>query len=168
MTKLFNLIKNAIISLSGKDSADFPTAQVDYLGKTKEIELVFPYGLAANPKEKCFTLLFSVNGQEDNILGIAHNPTNRFKNLTPGEVVVGNSYVNTKIYFKADGTIEIFTDKTLNINANNINLGSSGKAIARKDDEVVGQVIIPSGSSAGTYNITNGKINTGSTKHTCN
>lgn len=168
MNKLFNIIKYAIITLTGKDDTELPTAQVSYLGKTKVVELVLPYGLYSNPKEQSLALLFSVNGQEDNISAIPHNPYNRFKNLKTGEVAVGNPNTLTKIYFKEDGTIEIFTDKTLNINATNINLGSGGKAIARKDDEVVGQVVIPAGSSAGTYNITNGKINVGSTKHTCN
>jgi len=164
--KIFNIIKRAIISLSSKDNEDFQIAQATYFEKTKNIELILPYGLYSNAKTGAISLVFAVNGQEENLAGIPYNPYVRFKNLNPSEVAVGNPHKLTKIYFKDDGNIDIETSVNVNIKASKTNLGVGGKAIARVDDIITGQVIIPSGSSAGTYNITNGKISTGSPNNT--
>lgn len=168
MNKLFNLIKRVKISLTSKDQGRHPTLQISYLGKTKNSEKVLPYGLYSNPKDKALAIVFNTYAQPENSMAIPYDPYKRFEGLKPGEVLVGNPYTNTYIYFKTDGSIQIKTDSSVNIDASNINLGSGGKAIARVDDEITGEVIIPSGSSAGTYNITNGKISTGSSTNTSN
>jgi len=107
LSKLFNLIKRAIITLASKDDTNFQIVQVNYLGKTKNVEIVSPYGLYSNPKEQSVMLIFNVNGQEENIAGIPYNPYNRFKNLKPGEVATGNPHKGTRIYFDENGDIII-------------------------------------------------------------
>ncbi|MCK5602307.1 phage baseplate assembly protein [Candidatus Pacearchaeota archaeon] len=166
MKKLFNLIKRGIITLSSKDTAVFPTIQMTYLGKTKNVELVLPYGLYSNPKEGAIALMFQVNGQEENMTAIPYDPYTRFKNLQPGEVAVGNPHTQSKILFKANGDIELEANGAVNINAPNIHLGEGGEPIARVGDQITGEVIIPSGSSAGTYPVTTGVISTGSPNNT--
>jgi hypothetical protein len=88
-------------------------------------------------------------------------PPNRFKNLLPGEVQLGNTVTQAYIKFNQDGTVEIKTNSNLIINANsamvnatdttvngNVNLGGTGgQGVARIGDSVVDGVIT-SGSSS--------------------
>ena len=167
MSKLTNLIKRAILTIASKDDTDFQTCQVSYLGKTKNINLVLPYGLFANPKENGLVLTFNIGANEENIAGIPYNPYIRFKDLKKGEVVVGNPHTQTKIHFKENGDIDIESNSTINIKSDSVNIANGVNGVARLDDTIVGQVIIPGGSSAGTYNITNGKISSASSKVLC-
>ena len=111
ITKLKNIIQNLIklgvVTLPGDDSGQFNRTQVSYLGKTKKVTVLMPYGLDANLPTNSLVLLFNVMGQEENIIGIGGDPKNRFKDLAPGEVVVGSPDTGAKIYFKSNGDIEI-------------------------------------------------------------
>lgn len=130
--KLFNIIKRGIITLSSNDIADFPTVQVTYLGKTKNVELVLPYGLYSNPKEQSIALLLSVNGQEENISAIPYNPYTRFKDLKAGEVAVGNPHTTSKVYFKANGDIEIESAGNINITStSSVNINGNSEPLVR-------------------------------------
>ena len=44
------------------------------------------------------------------------DPKNRFKNLAPGEVVVGSPKTGSKIHFKANGDIDIESDGVVTLN----------------------------------------------------
>ncbi len=116
MRKLFNLIKTSYLTKASKDDENFQTTQANYLGKTKNIVLVIPYGLYSNPKAQSIGLQFSVNGEEEKQFTIPFNPYTRFKDLKGGEVAVGNPHVSTKIYFKENGDIEIESSGNVNIN----------------------------------------------------
>lgn len=116
ISKLTNLIKRAILTIASKDDTDFQICQVSYLGKTKNINLVLPYGLFSNPKENGLVLTFNIGANEENIAGIPYNPYSRFKDLKKGEVVVGNPHTQTKVYFKENGDIDIESSGVVNIN----------------------------------------------------
>lgn len=116
-TKVCNLIKRGIVTLSGADSANFARCQVSYMGKVKNVEIVFPYGLAANLPKESLVLLFSVMGQEENMAGIGNLPGSRFKNLKEGEVVVGNPLTGAYVKFDEVGAVSVYGATTVNITA---------------------------------------------------
>lgn len=115
LQKLVNMIKRGLVTLPGSDADPYCRTQVSYMGKTKNIEVVFPYGLAANLPENALVLLFNVQGQEENMAGIGNTPTQRFKNLAPGEVVVGSPRFGNYVKFGASGVIEIASTGALNV-----------------------------------------------------
>ena len=160
-SKIKNMIKRAVSTLDCDTKNNITRTQVSYMGKTKQIEVYLPYGISANIPNNSDYILLNIQGQEENVVGLGHYIEGKIKNLNVGEIVIQNPIAGTKIYLKSDGSIDI-------IATSGINLGLSGKAIARKDDAVTGQIIIPGGSSAGTYNLTNGKISTGSSNNTSN
>lgn len=130
LNKIKNLIKFAIVTLSGNDSGDYNQSQVSYFGKTKQTFILFPYGLDAKLPKDSLVMLFNIMGQEENTAGIGTKPDIRFKNLQEGEVVVGNPVKQTKVYFKSDGTIEITGDTNVIIN-------NGTKGVARLDDTTI-------------------------------
>lgn len=107
LTKLQNMIKRAVLTLTGNDSGSYPTAQCQYYGKTTNAEVVYPYGLSANAPIGSQLLLFSVMAQEENLAGIASAPFARFKNLKSGEVVIGNPVTGSYVKFAENGDIEV-------------------------------------------------------------
>ena len=113
---IVNMIKIGVITLAGSDSGAYNRTQVSYLGKTKNTTVWMPYGLDANIPKDSLMLLFNVQGQEENMIGIGHNAALRFKNLAEGEVAIGNPKTGSKIYFKANGDIEVESDGVVNIN----------------------------------------------------
>lgn len=128
------------------------------------------FGFRSHPTKSTTGLIGYLSKQKRNIVNFASKNYNIELNLETGETIIfatdEDDNVKSTIKLK-DGIIEITSD-TVDVIADNVNLGTSGEAIARKDDLVTGQVIIPSGSSAGTYPITNGKISTGSANNTSN
>lgn len=113
-----NLIKLGVVTLPGDDLGQFNRTQVSYLGKTKKVTVFMPYGLDANLPANSLVLLFNVMGQEENIVGIGTDPANRFKGLAPGEVAVGSPKTGSKIYFKANGDIDVESDGVVTLNGN--------------------------------------------------
>lgn len=116
LNKINNIIKFAVVTLSGDDSGDYNQTQVSYMGKTKQVLVLNPYGLDANLPKDTLMVLLNIMGQEENIAGIGSSQNARFKNLAEGEVAVGNPGVASKIYFKANGDIEIESSGVVNIN----------------------------------------------------
>jgi len=124
------MIKKSVISLVGKDNTVFPIAQVSYLGKTSDVELISPYGLCSNPPEGSLVIMFNLQGQEESKAGIANLVEKRFANLKPGEVVVGNYLTGSFVKFSENGDITVdagsnvcnIIAKTLNINVDNLNV----------------------------------------------
>ena len=127
------MIKRAALSLAGRDDGQFSIAQAQYYNKTAEVELVFPYGYSACPPEGSLILLMNVMGQEENRAGIASYPQQRFKNLKPGEVQVGNFLTRAsikwdkagKIYIDApDNHVIVKSGKTIRLEADRIELAA--------------------------------------------
>jgi len=159
--KIKNLIKRAAVSNNTTDDKIRHIVQVNYIGRTADIEGVYPYGMSANAPVGSAMLMFNVGGSEENRAGIAYNPQDRFKNLKPGEAQFGNQIKQTFIKFLDNGNIDIFTDADVNINADNVNItaalttingdlvvtgqtdlsGTGGPPIARVGDTVSNNVI---------------------------
>lgn len=169
MEKKSNLIKRAVLTRPSKDNEDIQITQITYLGQTKNIEILSPYGLYSNPPKGSLILLLPILGDSGNLVGIVYDPRNRPKDLEGGEVVTGNTVKGTTITFPEDGSINIVKDDTtsikinvdgsIDINSTKINLGSGGPAIARVGDIVQG-LSVPVGSTF------TGTITSGSTQNT--
>ena len=109
-------IKRGNLDLVSKDDEDFQVAQVKYMGKPADVELVFPYGLCANPPKDSLVLMWSILGAEENRAGMANYPQRRFKDLKEGEVVLYNYLTGSYIKFDKDGNIVINSTKEHNSN----------------------------------------------------
>lgn len=107
-SKVSNLVKRAVVTLVGKDSGQFASAQVKWMrDKVATTEVVHPYGLSSNAPKDSFALMFNVMAQEENRAAIIYDPKNRFKNLKEGEVALGNFVTKSVIKFLENGDIEI-------------------------------------------------------------
>lgn len=103
--KLTQLIKRAAISKVSQDTGQYSIAQITYNEKVGNCELLFPYGFCANPPEKSLVLVWNVHGQEENRVGMANDPINRFRELKEGEVQVGNYETESSIKFDENSDI---------------------------------------------------------------
>lgn len=127
--RLCNLIKRGVITLVLGDTGTYARAQAGFFGRVKTVEVVFPYGLYANAPKGASVLLFDVNGQEENMAGIAYDALSRFKNLAEGEVVIGNPKTGSYAKFSQDGKIAINSVSDVDIIAGGVaNITSSGAA----------------------------------------
>lgn len=132
LKKITNMIKRGVISLVIKDDGDFKLTQVTFLGNTRKVEELSPYGIYTKAPIDTNILLFNVLGHEDNIIGIPYGTRNRIKNLEEGEICVANRLTGSKIYFKKNGDIEIDGQVDININsANAININGSVEPLIR-------------------------------------
>lgn len=112
---LFNLIKRTIVSRKTADTGQVPVSQVKWNGKTANIEVIWPYGLAGNLPVDSIVLTFNVMGQEENKAGIGNTPKTRFKNLEAGEVAVGNPVTGSVVKFLENGDIEVTCKNDQNV-----------------------------------------------------
>jgi len=145
--------------------------------------LLHPYGSSSNPilNDSSLILLFFSLGSKTNAFGIPYNALLQ-PDLEAGEKTVGNLSVGNKITFKANGDIEVIAtndmietvvNKTLTASgdvnetmenktvtaSSNITLSASTVDIGDAVDLVLNnsavmQVVVPGGSSAGTYPVT--------------
>lgn len=141
--------------------------------------MIHPYGESnfMQSDGSSLVILFLIMGSKDNVVGIPYNVLLE-PILEETEKSVGNYKVGNKVVFTKDGNIEItgtndFLAQTLvnatisattkiSIDAPNIGLGDETGLVL--NDTASMQVTIPSGSSAGTYNVT--VVNAGQTKVT--
>jgi len=123
LSKVYNLVKRAIITLPIQDNEQYQVAQIQYMGKTSTAQIINPYGLDSNMPEGSLLVVFNVQCQEENKVAIGNKSEIRFKDLKPGEVVVGNPITRSNIFFEANGDITIKGTANVNINVTgNINI----------------------------------------------
>ena len=130
-----------------------------------DVLLLHPNGEASNPEvnESSNVLLFFALGSKTASFGIPYNPPQQ-PTLEPGEKAVGNFSVGNKITFKANGDIEVIATNDLietvvnktvtattniTLSAPVVNLGDAVGLVL--NDAAAMEVVIASGSSAGTY-----------------
>jgi phage gp45-like len=101
------VIKLVKIIASLADTNLFQKAKATFFGKTQQITLLNLYGIAFNPPDGSFGVGFSPNGDDSNIVVIADHPQKRFTGLAKGELKVGNYLTGAFVHFKADGSILI-------------------------------------------------------------
>lgn len=133
-----------------------------------DVLMIYPYGFNSfmQNDSTSLVLLFCVNGSKSNVVGIPYNPQLQAA-IEENEVETGNFNVGNKILYNKDGNIEItgtndFLANTLKnltvtaetkitLSAPDVSLGDAVGLIL--NDSATMQVTIPSGSSAGTYNV---------------
>jgi hypothetical protein len=145
-SKIQNIVRRAYITLTNNDNKQFSYTQANAMNKTLDIETIYPYGLFAQAPTNSLALIFSVQGNEENLAGICYPGSTRFKNLKEGEVLLGNTLAQTYIKLDKDGNVEIDSKAgitvtavgTITINAPTVILGDPGSAknIARLDDQI--------------------------------
>jgi hypothetical protein len=107
MANLPTATKRAAITKPDKDDGNYHIAQVDYMGKVCDVEIITPYGLYSNTPKDGVAIIWNVQGQEENRVGISNTPKTRFKDLKPGEVVVGSPQTLSNAKFFTDGKIVV-------------------------------------------------------------
>jgi len=133
-----------------------------------DVTLLYPYGHASNIQndDSSLVLLFSVMGSKTNIFGVPFNIPLQ-PELSTSEVSTGNFKKGNKITFKSNGDIEVVTDSDILETVANLTTTATGKITLSAPEVELGdavdlalnqaavmQVVIPGGSSAGTYPVT--------------
>ena len=133
------------------------------------VQILYPYGYYSKAKlnETSEIILLSSLGSKTNIFGIPYNVPLEPTDLIDGELQIKNPSVeNSKIVFRQSGDIEITTNQDISqvmenfnitansnitINANQIDLADATSFVLNENANM--EVVIPSGSSAGTYSV---------------
>lgn len=119
-TFISNMIKRAVLTRPADDSKDYSVAQIKYFSKVAKCEMISPYGLFVNAPIDSHLIVWNFNGNEENKGGMAYLHADRYKNLKPGEVQVGNPFHGNYVKFDNDGNVLIntFSNMTLNSSKN--------------------------------------------------
>ena len=109
LQRLKSIFKMAKV-IGSDDSVNLRDGWFSYEGKSdtnpQKGTLFTPYGVMHNPPAGSIAMLFAQNGLESNAIGIADDPKNRtLKNLSEGEVAVGNYVTGSYVYFKENGDV---------------------------------------------------------------
>lgn len=99
------LARKAILSLVIADDSVYPRAQVKSNGVTRDVMRFSPYGLDSQPPEGALALVLALNGRPDDLLALFSTPTNRYKDLDPGDVKIGNPEAESFVYFRRSGEV---------------------------------------------------------------
>lgn len=125
LNKLQNLIKRGIQTLKPDDSGIRQFVQVKFLGQTKKVKAVSPYGFFGAPPLNSDWLIFSARSNSDDLFAIGNDYKNRIKNLKEGEVVIMNTLTQDFIHFKSDGTIKHKSSTAVEVEAPTVNVIAS-------------------------------------------
>lgn len=110
------VIRWAVVDVSGGDAGVFPWQAVSFLGRTVRSAAVYPYGYSALAPAGSPALLLAVGGQVDALAHIPGSPGERFV-VAEGEVVVYHPATQSRVHFKADGSVDVFAAKDLTASA---------------------------------------------------
>ena len=105
---LRNLLRWARITKPGTDADQFAVQQMEYLGKTGNGVIVFPYGLHGNVPDDALALMFAVQGDPENRAAIAWTPQIR-PTLKAGEVAFYHPPTETQLLFDESGNVTLTT-----------------------------------------------------------
>ena len=150
LRKIRSLIRRAIVSLSLPDDGDYPIVQVSYLGKTGNMEVIWPYGMNGQLPADAQAFCFNIEGMEENKAGIGNVPTLRLKVDAEGEVSFGNPLTGSVTYYRENGDIETIgkNDKSVTIDgdmnitvAGDVNINATGTINLDGGDGNLGGVI---------------------------
>jgi len=159
-SKIAGILKRSFVSRVAVDKNDFQTAQVSYMGKAVETEMLWLYGTYGSVPLNSLCPTWSVGAQEEDRVTLPARSHDRIKrDLKPGEYGVGNHLTGSTVFFDADGNVVIISKNDLKITVENdaditisgdatikannvtidakVNLGIGGPAIARVGDSVL-------------------------------
>lgn len=123
-----SMIRFAVSYVPMVDINDYPTQQVDIMGKQTESVPWFPFGMHANTPVDNLSLAFMVGGQRGSLVTLPGSPDDRPKDLLPGEVALYHPATGSFIKFKATGNIDISTavGGKVNITSTEVNVTTTG------------------------------------------
>lgn len=115
-----SLIRWAVISGFSDDNTPFPVHKMEYMGRVADAVAWYPFGYHANPGANTLSLILAVNGDFENRVSLPGSPKERLDPLMPtplaeGEVIMYHPATKSYIHFKADGDIEINSQKDVNV-----------------------------------------------------
>ena len=122
LNKFLQIIRQAYSSVVSPDTSEYPQGQVTSNGKATKITRLSTYGIIANPPLDSHVLMFQNQGQESTKFGIYNDFLNRKKNLAEGECALYNTLTGAIVYMKADGSIAIESDTSIDAQAPVINI----------------------------------------------
>ncbi len=150
LIKLQNIILRAVVTdFRGSIGTDYPTVQVKIMGRTGEMESLYPYGITGVPPLDSIGTVMSIGANTADRSGILYHPQTRDKGLKEeGEVVLGNLFGGTYLKFTALGTIEVWRENTLIIadlitHTHNIIIPDPNKPVTTPLDPTGGPVSPP-------------------------
>lgn len=118
-SKLKNIIKIARL-VSVDDSRNLRFGNMNFLGKNQKGNVFSPYGLVHNPPVNSMGVIFALQGQESNLIGIFDDPKNRtLKNLKQGEIGLNNYITTDYLYFDEDGTLKVKVTEDIDTDVGN-------------------------------------------------
>lgn len=159
------MIRRAVVT-SGliKDSeSDLRVQQVKYLGKSADIEIIFPYGMSANVSNDSIGTMWSIQCNAEYRVALFDDPVSRPRDLEQNEVVYYHPKTGSKIHFKNNGDIDITaTGSSINIEGDIVvngnytqtgNMGITGDITLEGNMGIIGD-ITQTGSIGVTGSIT--------------
>jgi phage gp45-like len=151
MTKLRQLIKNAVVSLITDDTTKHPETQVDYNGITTEALRFGPYGLSSNPPLGSYAMLLSPQAREGVGIALIDMGHERFKELKEGEVQIGNYLTRASIKFDEQGNIVMVLPEGGNLTVEAPSGDATVNITGNSTTNVDGDVVL---SATGNVNLT--------------
>lgn len=134
------LIRWARVTAAGKDTSQYATQQVEYMGKVGDSFMVFPYGMHGNAPPDSLALMFAVGGNPDNRASIAWAPSLR-PELKSGEVAFYHPLLpQLIIHLKEDGTMLVRSGVAIDVDAPEANF--TGNVTVAGDLTVTGSTAL--------------------------
>lgn len=161
---LRKLIRWARVTAAGKDTSQYATQQVEYMGKVGDSFMVFPYGLHGNLPPDSLALMFAVGGNQDNRASIGWTPSLR-PELKSGEVAFYHPLLpQLMIHMQENGRMLVRSGVAIDVEAPEANF--TGNVTVSGDLSVTGATALGSSVTSGGTDISNshthGGVTTGS------
>ena len=109
-------IKLAKTTQASKDEKTVPIVQITYLNKVADAGMVYPYGMHANQPVDTPCILLTIGNDEAHRYIIPLSSKTRQKELKEGEVISGNFFVGSTIFFDEDGNIKVDSINNITVN----------------------------------------------------
>lgn len=135
-------------TLAGDESTTFAQQQVEYLGKTADAVIIFPYGFHAVAPADTLGLLFAQMGNPEALIRMPGFDRNR-PTMVAGEVAVYHPGTGSVILFKADGSVSVTSVVGVNVSAPAVSI--TGNAT------ITGNLTVTGITTLGTAVTSNGK-----------
>ena len=114
-----SILRWARITKASDDDGQFALQQLEYLGKTANCLIVFPYGIHGNVPADALALMMSMQGNADNRAAFAWTPKIRPK-LKDGEVSFYHPPTGGTVIWKENGNLAIKTSADVTIECDNL------------------------------------------------
>lgn len=129
--KLIAAIKACFISSDVVDDAPYSRVQVTYNDVVSDSVRALPYGYDTSPPINELALALLPYGREGTFYSLPIGGKNRFKDLKPGEVQLGNPVKRSSVKFDEDGNILVTTPEgnlVVTLTQGNFSLDVTGDA----------------------------------------